>query len=126
MAETFYGPWNVRLDHVDPSFRQRFSISGSDNADGRYDVSSGVPLNLEVTGNAWSISLEIEPFPPRGEQAWDQRTVQRATRFEAPDGLIVQLDTIALPRLSLTCISMDPTVNPISPANPYDFTIPEH
>ena len=124
MAEIFYGPWNVRLDHVDPYFRQRFSISGSDAADGRYEVSSGQAVNLQVTGVSWSIIFEIQPFPPTGGEAWDQRTVRRATRFEPPDGLIVQLDT-APPRLSLICVSMDPAVNPDTTANPYDFTIPE-
>src|SRR2546422_786141 len=58
--ESFYGPWNVRLNHVDPYFRQRFIISGSDQADGRYEVSSGGVVNLEVTGSAWFVSLETE------------------------------------------------------------------
>ena len=82
-------------------------------------------MNLEVTGSAWFVSLETEPFPPIAGQAWLERTIQRATRFEYPDGLIVQLDTVSLPRLSITCISMDPAVNPNPIANPYDFTIPE-
>jgi len=68
MAEIFYGPWNVRLDHVDPYFRQRFSISGSDAADGRYEVSSGQAVNLQVTGVSWSIIFEIQPFPPQAER----------------------------------------------------------
>ena len=80
--ESFYGPWNVRLNHVDPYFRQRFIISGSDQADGRYEVSSGGVVNLEVTGSAWFVSLETEPFPPIAGQAWLERTIQRATRFE--------------------------------------------
>ena len=122
MAENFYGPWKVILDHGDPYFPQRFMISGSDNADGRYEVSFGQPMDVQVTGASWSITFEIQPFPPTGGDAWDQRSVQRATRFESPDGLIVQLDGGA-PRLSLTCISMDPTVNPNATANPYDFTI---
>ena len=124
MAEVFYGPWQVRLDHVDPHFRQRFNITGSDNADGRYNVEPAQALNLQVTGAAWSIGFEMEPFPPTGGP-WEQRTVKRATRFEPPNGLIVQLETAAMPRLALTVTSMDPAVNPNPAPNPYDFTIPE-
>jgi hypothetical protein len=126
-VEKFYGAWNVRLDHIDSHFPgQRFSISGSDNTDGLYEVSLVDVVNLTVTGIAWFISFEIDPIPfLPGEQI-----VQRATRFEAPDGLIVQLDKkvvgTKLSLMSLTCISMDPALNPNPAANPYDFTIPEH
>jgi hypothetical protein len=124
--EKFYGPWDLTLNHVDRDSQQRFVISGSDNADGKYNFPFGGFVNLVVTGTAWSISFELVRFPPIPVPRWEQRAVKRTSRFEAGRGLIVELDTIAAPRLSLICISMDPTLNPNPTANPYDFTIPEY
>jgi hypothetical protein len=123
--EKFYGPWEITVNDVDHDFQQRFVISGSDNADGRYTFPFRHFVNLVVTGTAWSISFEFVPFPPIPVQHWKQHAVKRNSRFEAGRGLLVQLDTIAAPRLSLICTSMDPTLNPNPTTNPYDFTIPE-
>jgi len=148
MPEIFYGPWNVRLNNVDPDRRQRFNIIGSANTDGRYLVSPGQMVNLDVAGEEWSVTFEIEPFPPEAEepfnpmfpphveghpewfppepvdQNWHERMIRRSMRFESPDGMIVQLDSIGLPRLSLTLVCKDPAVNPDQGDNPYDFTLP--
>jgi hypothetical protein len=50
MTETFYGPWKIVLVHVNSHFSQSVEITGSDNADGRYDVAFGQPFELDVAG----------------------------------------------------------------------------
>lgn len=124
--EEFYGPWEVTVRHVNTDFQQRFIISGSDSTDGRYNLPFRNFVKLQVTGAAWSIVYEFVPFTPQPLGAWKRRAARRTSRFEAGRGMLVQLDWGDMPDLSLTCISMDPILNPNPTANPYDFTIPEH
>jgi hypothetical protein len=127
MAETFYGSWRVNLGEVDLFFRQRFVITGSENADGRHYVQAGGPVDIQVNGDVWSIDMEIEPFPPQGsDEGWDTRTIGRAMSFTAQDGLIVKLTVAGQPGFSLICTSLDPAIKPNPTPNPYDFTLPEH
>lgn len=132
MAETFFGPWHIVLGLVNSHFSQSFTISGSENADGRYHVAFGDQLAFPVQGKEWAIQIEWLPFGP--DASWQPSDVRRTMKFVAGEGLIVQLDADArlpgLPNpdynnLTLTCISMDPETNPIPTDNPYDFTIPE-
>jgi hypothetical protein len=136
MAETFFGPWVIVLDYTDTD--ERFTISGSDNADGSYPVGEGDLLEIEVAGEDWRIQIERHPFPGTGN--WK---IRRTTQFVAGKGpgkgLVVKLDAerrtlvedggVFFPgvkRMKLTCTSTDPATNPIPTPNPYDFTIPEH
>ena len=57
MTETLYGPWKIVLTHVNSHFSQSVEITGSDNADGRYDVAFGQAFELEVAGSEWQIEL---------------------------------------------------------------------
>lgn len=132
MATTFFGPWYVVLGLVNSHFSQRFLISGSDNADGIYPVAFGNALVLSVQGAKWQIEMQYFPFDPGA--SWRPSDVRESMKFVLGDGLIVQLDGAARPprlinpqfrNLALTCISMDPEINPIPAQNPYDFTIPE-
>ncbi|MGB9928261.1 MAG: hypothetical protein ACPK85_07615 [Methanosarcina sp.] len=133
MAETFFGPWRIVVTFVNSHFLQSFTIFGSENADGRYNVSFGNPLELTVQGEKWEIQIEWFPFAP--DASFQPSAVRRTTKFIAGEGLIVKLDADAqspgslnhdYDNLTLICTSMNPEINPIPTNNPYDFTIPEH
>ena len=132
MATLFYGPWHVVLGHVNSHFSQRLVISGSSSADGVYPVAFGAPLVLMVDGPRWQIEMQYFPFDE--DATWQPSDVRETRTFLPGDGLIVQLDGAARPpalvnpqykNLAVTCTSLDPDVNPIPTANPYDFTVPE-
>jgi hypothetical protein len=123
---TLYGPWRITLGTVD--LPCSFVVSGSDNADGRYMVEQGAPLDVLVTGTEWTISLQSD-WPDRNGN-WHPLPALREMTFEPQNGLIVLLGVHpGAPRRGewawLTCTSMDPETNPIPTNNPYDFTIPE-
>lgn len=131
MPTTFYGPWYVVLGQVNSHTSQRFLISGSDNADGIYPVAFGNVLVLSVQGAKWQIEMQYWPFDQGA--SWRPSDVRESMKFVLGDGLTVQLDGASRPpvlinpqfrNLVLTCTSMDPEINPIPTANPYDFTIP--
>jgi hypothetical protein len=129
MTETFYGPWKIVLVHVNSHFSQSVEITGSDNADGRYDVAFGQPFELDVAGAEWQLELAYWPFG--GVGGWQGSQTRRATEFRDPEGLVVQIDgdnsAAAHPdydNLTLVCTSRDPAVNPNPTPNPYDFTYP--
>lgn len=134
MAETLYGPWRVVLGTFDLFPQQGFSIAGSHNADARYEATDGVPIDLQVQGVAWTITLEFHP--PFGGEGWQPSVMRRHTRFDHADGLIVTVDSYRhqsggwsgpyYPGIQVVCTSMDPAVHPDAMPNPYDFTIPEH
>jgi hypothetical protein len=132
MAETFFGPWYLVLGLVNSHFSQSFTISGSQNADGRYDVAFGDPLEFAVQGEEWRLQMEYFPFDP--DATWRPSDVRSTMSFVPGEGLIVQVNGAARPpgtpaphhdNLVLTLTSMDPATNPIPASNPYDFTIPE-
>ncbi|MGB7069967.1 MAG: hypothetical protein WBD22_10785 [Pyrinomonadaceae bacterium] len=132
MATTFYGPWHVVLGLVNSHFSQRFIISGSDNSDGIYPVAFGNTLVLAIQGGKWQIEVQYFPFDPGS--TWQPSDVRESMKFVPGEGLILQLDGAARPpvlinpkfhNLALTCTSMDPEINPIPTANPYDFTFSE-
>ena len=51
--------------------------------------------------------------------------MNRYTRFDPSDGLVVQLESADPPFLSLLLVSRDPSINPDRLNNPYDFTLPD-
>ncbi len=132
MADTFYGPWHVRVFWMDPLFPDRITINGSD-AGASFVLPSQEPNGIEVTGSEWSIAvehmslteLENPPLPPVEVENWTPRKMKRYTRFDPADGLLVQLDTVDLPYLSLLLISRDRSINPDRQNNPFDFTLPD-
>ena len=135
MAKTFFGPWKVVKTHRHSFFQQSLVITGSGNADGRYDVFDQEELEILVQGIEWQLEIQFVEFPSASEVSWQPSDVRRSTRFEPEHGLIVQLDEADRPpgsfnpefkNLSLVCTSMDPAVNPNPTSNPYDFTLPEH
>lgn len=128
MSETLYGPWQIVLAHINSHFSQSVEITGSDNADGRYDVAFGQPFELDVTGSEWQIELAYWPF---GGPDWERSQTRKLTEFRDLVGLVVQIDgdnsAAAHPdydNLTLVCTSRDPAVNPNPTPNPYDFTYP--
>jgi hypothetical protein len=132
MATIFYGPWHVVVGRVNSHFSHRLVISGSSNVDGFYPVAYGSPLVLTVQGARWQIEMQYFPFEEAA--TWQPSDVRESRMFVPGDGLIVQLDGGARPpvvvnpqfnNLAVTCTSLDPELNPIPTANPYDFTIPE-
>ena len=137
MSTTFYGPWYVVLSRADFRFAKRFVISGSRNADGVYPVALGNTLVLLVEGARWEIEIQhISPFD--SSVGWQPSFVDESIRFVLGEGLIFELDgSIPIPPrdppffdpqlhlMRLTCTSMDPEINPIPSANPFNFTLGE-
>lgn len=123
--EKFYGSWAIVLNS-NTDLQQRFTILGSENADGRYIFPFRKFPNLEIRGIAWSIDYQVVSSTPERLGAWEQRAAKRTSRFEAGSGMLVQLDWGDMPDLSLTCISKDPILNPNPTPNPYDFTLPQN
>jgi hypothetical protein len=120
---TLYGPWRITLGTVE--LPCSFVVSGSDNADGRYKVEQGAPLDVLVTGTEWTISLWSDW--PDANQNWRPLPVLREMTFEPQNGLVVSLGVHpGAPHRGewawLTCTSTDPETNPIPTSNPYDFT----
>lgn len=128
MDETFYGPWRIVLTSANSHFAQRMLISGSDDADGEYRIAFGQVLDVTASGAQWRLQTQFFPF---GGPDWEPGDMRRSTRFEAPTGLIVQIDGAArepgtgttFTNLTLICTCLDPETNPIPAPNPYDFTI---
>ena len=129
MAETFYGPWRVVLALFDPYPQQGFVISGSDNADGFYVPEAGVPVDIAVAGEEWTIGFQMRL--PHWPHEWVSAGPIPTTQFLAGLGWTVRLSAHGgyfgphFARMALLCISMDPDINPIPTPNPFDFTIPE-
>ena len=129
MAETFFGPWTVEVVGVESAFSQRFVITGSDSADGAYDGTMGVMV--QVGGEEWRLDLEWNDNAGSG---WQPSGVRRGADFSISDGLTVTLgadDNVEAVRdhdfndVGLACHSLDPAVDPPATDPPLDFTITE-
>jgi hypothetical protein len=120
MAETFFGPWRVTAPYSGGHMTESFVISGSDNSDGPYVPPYPDGVDLEVTGERWTIDIQLLSFDEGG--VWLSRPVRRTNQFIPPLGLVVTVERSDLPRMKVTCVSRDPRVNPPVLANPYDFT----
>lgn len=69
MSITMQGNWTVSVKSKNASFKQRFRIKGSDNADGIYVVGNNLSP-LDVDGSQWTIT--IEHLPKRRGASWRQ------------------------------------------------------
>jgi hypothetical protein len=127
MAETLYGPWRVVLTHSNSHWIQSVEITGSDNADGRYDVEFAEPFDIDVVGSEWQLEFAYWPF---GGPAWQSSKTRLSKEFRDIEGFVVRIDganSAAAPNydnLTVLCTSRDPAVNPDPTPNPYDFTLP--
>lgn len=134
MTVEFFGPWVIRVEDVVDVFEPRLTLAGTDNADGEYFPVSGQPLDVAVTGSAWTINAHTPWSGDDGATVWDPLKLRRSTRFDRMTGLIVDLET-GRPSgggigpvyffMRLVCVCADPEVNPDPLPNPYDFTLPD-
>jgi hypothetical protein len=130
MAETFYGPWRIRLLSANSHFAQQLLITGSDNADGGHDIEYENHFDIAVEGERWQLQTQFYPF---GGPAWQDGAMRATSRFDLDEGLLVQIDAASRPpgstgstfaNASLLCSSLDPETNPLPGGIPPDFTLP--
>ncbi|GAA0271282.1 hypothetical protein GCM10010302_06060 [Streptomyces polychromogenes] len=129
----FFGPWEIQLGELIDLWGTKLTLAGTDNADGEYFPVSGQPLDVAVTGSAWTISVQMARPDDDGGQAWDPRELRRSTRFDRMTGLVVDIES-GLPQgdvvgplyfyMHLVCVCRAPGVAPDPVPNPYDFTLP--
>ncbi len=74
MSITMQGSWTVAVKSQNASYKQRFLIQGSDNADGIYIVGNNPPPPLDVTGAQWTITIQ---HLPRGRGASWRQSAER-------------------------------------------------
>lgn len=129
MTQTFYGPWSVEVVSRDAAFGERFVISGSANADGAYNATPGV--SVQVSGDTWTLDLEWNDNAGSG---WQPSDVRKSAEYTITNGLVVTLgadDNFDAVRdydyndVVLACGSLDPAVDPPPKDPPLDFTITE-
>ncbi len=150
MAVTLYGPWWLEAVFGETQSDERFTITGSDSADGVYDkrplsVGIGTAPGM-VSGASWNITFEFSPFGffdigqvgPFVIGDWYQSGIVRSATYTVKDYLVMTLSADYPTRpnyaerpdhggraLVITCKSLDPSLRPGSPVvNPYDFTLP--
>ena len=129
MAEAFYGPWRIEQyqPYSAPYLRQSLLISGSDNADGRYLLDYFNPVDISITGQEWSLSVEKSESADGDD--WDPVTPRKRMEVRPGTGLTTLLD-IPFPgdpsgqslAIQLICTCLDEAINPPRQPNPYDFT----
>jgi hypothetical protein len=128
MAHSFYGPWRIVYEQLDPYPIQRsFVVSGSDGADGRYLCENAQPADVVVQGAEWD--LTIETAADLENQTWEAIGAQTQMMVLPGTGLTLVLDTRFFSNPSgepwgirLVCTSLDETINPPQRPNPFDFT----
>lgn len=131
MAETFYGPWQIVTVEADEFPTQGFLISGSDGMDGRYVVTPSAPVDMLVTGDQWSLDLQLL-WPTDPPVDWTSMTATRKMAVLPLQGLTVEIGfqwfdkSFTAPfflHMRLHCICKDPAINP-TPATPPEITLP--
>jgi hypothetical protein len=129
MTQTFFGQWSVEVVSLDAAFGERFLIGGSANADGAYDGTPGV--RIQVSGDAWTLDLEWNDNAGSG---WQPSDVRKTAEYTISNGLVVTLgadDNFDAVRdhdyndVVLACRSLDPAIDPPATDPPLDFTITE-
>lgn len=114
---------------MESAFSQRFVIGGSVGADGAYDGTPGV--SVQVSGDAWTLDLEWNDNVASG---WQPSDVRKSADYTIGNGLVVTLgadDNVDAVRdrdfndLVVACRSTDPAVDPPATDPPLDFTITE-
>lgn len=133
MKHTFFGPWQIHATVSDDAPREALEIAGSSGSDGFHELPPGTSLDLAVDGEEWTIELWAQ-FPFEVPE-WFTYEGVRTTRHIPPQGLTTRLavseEGVTLffgpfvVTLVLTCICMDPVINPMMPPNPFDFSLPE-
>jgi hypothetical protein len=126
MPEMFYGPWRLTFKKSDASRRNRLVVVGSDTADGTYErVFGGGPVELDVSGEAWSVEIESSP---RDADAWEASIRERKTEYDPNDGIVITLhgylgdrEDVIQPNV-VRCVYRDPDRNPPQVPDPFDFT----
>jgi hypothetical protein len=149
VAVTLYGPWSLDVVFGQTNSDERFTITGSDLADGVYDkrpLSVGIgTVPGTVSGAAWSIDFEYSPFGfldvgqigPFVVGDWYGSGIIRTAAYSLKDYLLVTLtaDYPTLtnyaarpdhtkPGLAITCKTLDPSLQTGPVSNPFDFTLP--
>lgn len=146
MAETFYGPWQIKVTNA--WGLTSFVVTGSDDADGRYAVDgrSGPPPAIEVPvrGQRWTVHVDEAVdgswLPAVAQFPEDTDGPRRSTQFVAGQGLTLTIETggsswhpewgdpiliaLRVPMVRLECVCQDEATNPIPNPNPFDFTVP--
>ena len=126
-GETFYGPWRVEVVGGDATRPQRFTITGSDNADGSYPGTLG--SGVDVDGAEWVVTLEW-----KDHAVFRPSAIAKTATYDVFRGLVVTLGGDDLTGggdrdfndLIVQLTSNDPDLNPAPPStNPYDFSFPE-
>jgi hypothetical protein len=128
MAETFFGPWSLRVVSKDASFEERVTIQGSQNSNGSFPGTPGTTI-AEIRGAEWTLEME---WSSDGGATWHPSDIRRTHEVTQADGLVVTLgadDNQPALRdhdfndLVISLKYLDKRVNP--PPNPswYDFTI---
>jgi hypothetical protein len=129
MTQRFFGPWLVEVVSLDAAFSERFVIGGSGNADGAYDGTPGV--GVQVSGDAWTLDLEWNDNAGSG---WQPSGVRKTAEYTISNGLVVTLgadDNFEALRdhdfndVVLACKSLDPAIDPPALDPPLVFTITE-
>ena len=150
MGVTLYGPWWLEVVFGGTHSGERFTIAGSDSADGVYDkrplsVGIGSAPGM-VSGASWNMAFEFSPFGfldigqvgPFVIGDWYESGIVRSATYTAKEHLVMTLSADYPTRpnyaerpdhggraLAITCISLDPSLRPVPPVvNPYDFTLP--
>ncbi len=106
---------------MDAYFSEQFTITGSDNSDGRYPGIQGTKI-AEVFGQEWSVSMQ---WNDEAGSDWQPSDIKRSTAYSTQEGLVVALgadDDYPSKRdgdyndLILVCKSLDPTISATFPA----------
>jgi hypothetical protein len=132
MTETLYGPWWLEVEFGDTHSGERFTIKGSDSADGVYDkrlLQEEIGTPGPVTGAAWTIDIEFSPYGflyqgvmgPFIVGDWYPSGIVRSATYTVKEYLVMTLtaDYPTRPNfaarpdhsnrgLVITCISLDP------------------
>lgn len=130
-VQTFYGPWELRVDTKDAWFEQQLVIVGSDSSDGEYP---GVPgTAITVSGDSWQLTMNWRD--PAGGP-WAPSRIRRSAAYTPSGGLVLGLGADDSPPevadrdfddMTVTATSQDPDLDPLQPwENPYNFTLPEN
>ena len=127
MTEIFYDEWSVSVDQINADFSQQLIIRGSDGSDGIYPGLSGTTVS--VAGQEWTLTTE---WNNNVDSGWQPSRIRKVMTYTLQEGLRITLgidDNTPLlgdedyDDMIIVCESLDPTINPPSSANPYDFTI---
>jgi hypothetical protein len=133
MNERFFGPWRIELVSVLNVIRSQVVIFGSSGADGAYDNDPNQPFTISVDGESWTLGIESW-WPDTG---FSPQPVRRTYSFGRMDGLVAVVKMGQPPvvvgsigpvyeYVRVRYVSQDPTITPLPPSNPFDFTLPEH